>query len=65
MFKANPWDILDILDILGNADEFVADCQHKNGYQGAPKDHKPWRDNCGGRRMYIRRGGAAIRAIFH
>jgi len=62
MFKANPWGIY---DIIGNADEFVADCQHKEGYQGAPRDQKVWNDNCGEQVMHIRRGGAAMENIEH
>jgi formylglycine-generating enzyme required for sulfatase activity len=64
MFKANPWGLF---DIIGNADEFVADCDHGKGYQGAPKDQKPWNDNCGSGldARYIRRGGAAMVNINH
>lgn len=62
MFQANPWGIY---DIIGNADEFVADCQHKDGYQGAPGNQEPWSKNCGEQVMYIRRGGAAMENINH
>lgn len=62
MFKANPWGIY---DIIGNADEFVAGCQHKDGYQGAPSNQEPWNNNCGEQDMYIRRGGAAMENIEH
>jgi formylglycine-generating enzyme required for sulfatase activity len=62
MFKANPWGLN---DIIGNVDEFVADCQHQDGYQGAPNDQAPWNKNCGEQVMYIRRGGAAMENINH
>lgn len=62
MFKANPWGIY---DIIGNADEFVDGCDHKNGYQGAPNNQEPWNQNCGEQVMYIRRGGAAMESINH
>jgi hypothetical protein len=62
MFQANPWGLY---DIIGNADEFVADCDHKNGYQDAPKNQEPWLKNCGEHPMYIRRGGAAMENIDH
>lgn len=60
MFQANPWGIY---DIIGNADEFVADCQHNDGYQNAPNNQQPWNTNCGEQVMYIRRGGAAMENI--
>jgi formylglycine-generating enzyme required for sulfatase activity len=62
MFKANPWGLY---DIIGNVDEFVADCQHQDGYQGAPSDQEPWNTNCGEQVMHIRRGGAAMVNIDH
>lgn len=62
MFKANPWGVY---DIIGNVDEFVADCQHQDGYQGAPSDQAPWNKNCGEQVMHIRRGGAAMVNIDH
>lgn len=62
MFQANPWGLY---DIIGNADELVTDCDHKVGYQGAPKSQQPWNNNCGEHPMYIRRGGAAMENINH
>lgn len=62
MFQANPWGLY---DVIGNADEFVADCQHEGGYQNAPSNQKSWNKNCGEHTMYIRRGGAAMENINH
>jgi formylglycine-generating enzyme required for sulfatase activity len=57
MFQANPWGLY---DIIGNVDEFVADCEHNDGYQNAPNNQAPWNTNCGEQVRYIRRGGAAM-----
>jgi formylglycine-generating enzyme required for sulfatase activity len=62
MFQTNPWGLY---DIIGNVDELVADCDHIEGYQGAPNNQEPWISNCGEQVMYIRRGGAAMESIEH
>lgn len=46
-------------DMLGNASEWVADCQHPN-YEGAPADGSAWTQACDTTDgpMFITRGGA-------
>ena len=55
-FKHNAWGVA---DMSGNVSEWVEDCSHDGGYQGAPVDGSAWvrGGNCDYRVM---RGGSSI-----
>ena len=51
-FKPNAFGLY---DVIGNAEEWVADCWH-GSYKGAPIDSRAWEPDCG--RFNVVRGGA-------
>ena len=51
-FKPNAFGLY---DVIGNAEEWVADCWH-GSYRGAPLDARAWDPDCG--RFNVVRGGA-------
>ncbi len=51
-FKPNAFGLY---DVIGNAEEWVADCWH-GSYKGAPPDARAWNPDCG--RFNVVRGGA-------
>ena len=51
-FKPNAFGLY---DVIGNAEEWVADCWH-GSYKGAPLDARAWEPDCG--RFNVVRGGA-------
>jgi formylglycine-generating enzyme required for sulfatase activity len=57
MYKPNAFGLY---DMLGNAGEFVEDCQHLS-YENAPTDGRAWIEGCAafhGGKMAIHRGGS-------
>lgn len=57
---ANPWGLH---EMHGNVQEWVQDCWHES-YRGAPKDARPWTDNCDEPRQVLRGGNWYDRASF-